>query len=135
MTPIPSSPVQSQRGTDERGRLLETIQDPQTYLDIDDFDDWKKFGVPIIDMLRADAEQLRALEQRLEAYKLLDSGSLYEKACAWEMVAATLSEVVPDWHSLSDNGTDAACLAIRQLRARDEEIAGLRAALRFNHQT
>jgi hypothetical protein len=77
-----SSPVQAQRGTDERERLAKALR-TSSVPSIDD-------QFLAADMLRADAEQLRALEA---------------------------------WKSLQ---LEAASELREQLRARDEEIAGLR---------
>lgn len=121
MTPIPSSPVQSQRGTDERERLIAERADwlvdavagatqNRMFLRGDpecdevacgaiEANGAKAMRVLLDRVLRADAEQLRALEDKIAS---MQPHALKAKLQSCE----------------------------ETLRARDEEIAGLRVALR-----
>jgi len=93
-----ASPVQAQRGTDERERLaVNIVRSARSVPSVAD-------RHAIADMLRADAEQLRALEA-----KLLDCQSAIASG---DRAQETLRNLLQ--------------LGDEQLRARDEEIAGLR---------
>jgi len=94
MTTIPSSPVQARRGTDERERLIADLE--TAAFRSHKMDDMGACNRAVV-MLRADAEQLRAMEARLQT-----ETEIADRACAEQ------TEIE------------------EQLRARDEEIAALR---------
>ena len=85
MTPIPSSPVQAQRGTDERERLIAHA-----------YQIGDEFSVTAADMLRADAEQLRARDEEIAGlradalrYRWIRGNEHMDIAACWLITAKT----------------------------------------------